>query len=92
MIMRYHCAGAQLHIHTNGDEATEAAINAIEKALTAHPRPDHRHTLQHCQIADVAQYRRMSKLGICVNLFSNHLFYCGDEHYEMTLGPSVPSA
>lgn len=85
--MEYHRAGVQMHIHTNGDEATELAINAIEQALTKHQRPDHRHTLQHCQMANRAQYQRMSKLGICVNLFSNHLFYWGDEHYEMTIGP-----
>src|SRR5699024_5438477 len=75
IVMKYHQAEIQLHIHTNGDEATEAAIDALEAAITAHPRPDHRHTLQHCQMADVAQYRRMAKLGLCVNLFSNHIFY-----------------
>ncbi|HLR30377.1 MAG TPA: amidohydrolase [Paenalcaligenes sp.] len=87
IVMKYHQAGIQLHIHTNGDEATEAAIDALEAAITAHPRPDHRHTLQHCQMADVAQYRRMAKLGLCVNLFSNHIFYWGDAHYTMTMGP-----
>jgi predicted amidohydrolase YtcJ len=24
---------------------------------------------------------------MCVNLFANHLFYWGDAHYEMTMGP-----
>lgn len=83
----YHQAGIQLHIHTNGDEATEAAIDAVEKAQIASPRPDHRHTLQHCQMASAAQFRRMRALGICVNLFSNHLYYWGDAHYEQTMGP-----
>ncbi|MCC6250398.1 MAG: amidohydrolase [Rubrivivax sp.] len=83
----FHAAGLQLHIHTNGDEATELAIDAIEAALALHPRADHRHTLQHCQMADAAQYRRMARLGICVNLFANHLYYWGDAHYAMTMGP-----
>ncbi|WP_257168156.1 amidohydrolase [Bradyrhizobium sp. SRS-191] len=83
----YHRAGIQLHIHTNGDEATELALDAVEKAQTAHPRPDHRHTLQHCQMADAAQFRRMKALGMCVNLFANHVFYWGDSHYELTMGP-----
>lgn len=87
IVEHYHRAGAQLHIHTNGDEATEAALNAIERALTLHPRFDHRHTLQHCQMADPAQFRRMAKLGMCANLFANHIFYWGDAHYEMTMGP-----
>lgn len=87
IVERYHRAGVQLHIHTNGDEATEAALDAVERALELHPRPDHRHTLQHCQMADQAQFKRIAKLGMCVNLFANHLFYWGDAHYEMTIGP-----
>lgn len=83
----YHRAGIQLHIHTNGNEATEVALDAIEQALAATPRRDHRHTLQHCQMATEAQYRRMKTLDLCVNLFSNHLWYWGDAHYEHTMGP-----
>lgn len=83
----YHAQGFQLHVHTNGDEATELAIDAIEAALARSPRADHRHTLQHCQMADAAQYRRMARLGICVNLFANHLYFWGDAHYALTMGP-----
>jgi hypothetical protein len=87
IVERYHRAGIQLHIHTNGDEATELALDAIEAAQTAMPRPDHRHTLQHCQMADAALFRRMRALGVCVNLFANHVYYWGDSHYEQTMGP-----
>jgi len=87
MVETYHKAGVQLHIHTNGDEATEAALDALENALTRHPRRDHRHTLQHCQMADAYQFRRMASLGVCVNLFANHIFYWGDAHYTLTMGP-----
>lgn len=87
LVMQFHAAGIQLHMHTNGDEATEVAINALEKALQRYPRPDHRHTLQHCQMADEAQFRRIKAIGACVNLFANHLYYWGDPHYEQTMGP-----
>ncbi len=83
----YHAAGAHLHMHVNGDEASELMIDAIEAALTAHPRRDHRHTLQHCQMADEAQFRRMASLGICANLFANHIYYWGDQHRDITMGP-----
>ncbi|CAB3800102.1 N-substituted formamide deformylase [Paraburkholderia caffeinitolerans] len=83
----YHCAGLQLHIHTNGDEATEVVIDALATLLARHPRPDHRHTLQHCQMADAAQLRRIRTLGLCVNLFANHIYYWGDAHYSQTMGP-----
>ncbi|KAA0069219.1 amidohydrolase [Tardiphaga sp. P9-11] len=87
IVAAYHNAGIQLHIHTNGDEATEVALDAIEAAQIAKPLPDHRHTLQHCQMADAAQFKRMKSLGICVNLFSNHVYYWGDSHYDLTMGP-----
>lgn len=80
-------AGLHIHTHTNGDEATQLAIETMERALKKHPTPDHRYTLQHCQLADQAQFRRMAKLGMCVNLFANHHFYWGDEHYRLTVGP-----
>ena len=87
LLLAYHRAGFQVHIHTNGDEASEVAIEAVERALAAAPRWDHRHTLQHAQMADAGQFRRMKALGMCANLFANHLFYWGDIHYAKTLGP-----
>ncbi len=87
MVGAYHAAGLQMHMHTNGDEASELMINAIEAALHINPRPDHRHTLTHCQMADEAQFRRMAQLGICSNLFANHIYYWGDQHYSLTMGP-----
>lgn len=80
-------AGILVHTHTNGDEATQLAIETLEAALDHRPTSDHRFTLQHCQLADAAQFRQMAKLGMCVNLFANHHFYWGDEHYNLTVGP-----
>ncbi len=79
--------GIQVHTHTNGDQATQLAIEKFELALKKHPSNDHRFTLQHCQLADRAQFERMAKLNMCVNLFANHHFYWGDEHYRLTVGP-----
>ena len=87
LVTTLHEAGVQMHIHVNGDAASELAMDAIERALTAANRPDHRHTLQHCQLADAAQFRRMARLGCCVNLFANHLYYFGDQHHDVTMGP-----
>lgn len=79
--------GVLVHSHTNGDQATEMALDCLEAALQDQPARDHRFTLQHCQLADAAQFRRMRQLGMCVNLFPNHHFYWGDQHYTMTVGP-----
>lgn len=77
----------QVHTHTNGDEATDLVLDTMEQALLEQPRIEHRTTIQHCQLADSAQFHRMGKLGMCVNLFANHHFYWGDEHYNLTVGP-----
>ena len=79
--------GVQMHTHTNGDAAIDLAIDCLERALRRHPAPDHRFMLQHCQLADRAQLRRMRALGMGANFFANHHYYWGDAHYALTVGP-----
>ena len=88
IVEAYHRAGIQLHIHTNGDEASELATEMVARAVDLFPRADHRHTLQHCQMADEAIFRRMKTAGMCVNLFANHIYYWGEQHRALTMGPS----
>ena len=85
-IVDLHGAGVQMHIHVNGDEASEAALDGLEEALRRHGGADHRHVLQHGQMMDRAQFERAARLGVCVNLFSNHIWYFGDAHVERTIG------
>lgn len=80
-------AGLQVHTHTNGDQATQLALQNVETALQNDNYPDHRFTLQHVQLADAEQMQQAAKLGMCVNLFANHHYYWGDEHYNLTVGP-----
>ena len=68
-------AGLLVHTHTNGDQATQLAIDTLAKALTAHPRRNHRFTVQHCQLANRAQFRQIKELKMCANLFANHHYY-----------------
>jgi predicted amidohydrolase YtcJ len=79
--------GVQMHTHTNGDAAIDLAVETLESALREHPSPDPRFVLQHCQLADRAQLRRMRALGMCANFFANHHFYWGDAHRASTVGP-----
>ena len=86
VLFEYHAAGLTVHCHCNGDEATEAYLDAVEEVLERHPRWDHRHTVQHCQLTKSAQYRRMRALGMCANIFTNHLWFWGDQHRDFTMG------
>jgi predicted amidohydrolase YtcJ len=83
----FHEAGINIHAHLNGDATIDLFIDAVEQLLIEHPWLDHRHTVQHSQLTNSAQFRRMAKLGICANNFANHVWYWGDQHYELTVGP-----
>jgi predicted amidohydrolase YtcJ len=80
-----------VHTHCNGDESTELFLDTVEDALRDFPRWDHRHTVTHSQLTTPAQYRRMATLGMCANIFSNHLWFWGDQHRDLTLGPDRAS-
>ena len=86
-VMALHKAGVKTHVHTNGDAASDLAIDAFEDAVRAAPAADHRHTLEHVQLAGLDQFKRMKALGLTANLFGNHLHYFGDLHWTLTVGP-----
>lgn len=90
-VMALHKAGVKTHVHTNGDAASKFATEAFAVAMQAHPTADPRHVLEHVQLADRAQFVRMRNLGLCVNVFANHLHYFGDIHWTRTLGPDRAS-
>ena len=83
--------GVQMHIHVNGDEAAEVSLEALEAAAKAHPWPGARHVLQHCQMMDRALFQQAARLGVACNIFANHLWYFGDQHAALTLGPDRAS-
>lgn len=87
IVTTHHAAGLTVHCHCNGDQAAQVFIDAVETALERHPRWNHRHTVQHSQLTTTAQYRKMADLGMCANIFSNHLYYWGDQHRDVTVGP-----
>lgn len=82
----FNDANLQVNCHCNGDEASEAFIQACKDALATHPWKGNRHTIQHGQMIDEAQFLEMKKLGMCANLFTNHLYYWGDQHVSKTIG------
>jgi predicted amidohydrolase YtcJ len=87
IVGRHHALGRQIAIHGNGDAAIDDILDAYEAALTAHPRADHRHRIEHCQTARHDQLERMARLGVTASVFANHLWYFGDRHISRFLGP-----
>lgn len=83
----FHERGINIHTHCNGTMTIDLWIDTVEQLMIEHPWLDHRHTVQHCQLTSPAQYRRMAKLGMCANIFTNHIWYWGDQHHDFTVGP-----
>ncbi len=87
LVLAAHRAGFQVAIHTNGDRSIDSALDAFERAQAASPRPDARHRLEHCQMATEAQLDRIAGLGVYPSFFVKHVYYWGDRHRRLFLGP-----
>lgn len=86
-VTRLHTAGFQMAIHGNGDRAIDSILAAYESALAAAPRPDHRHRIEHCQMVRDDQLDRMAALGVKASFFIKHVYYWGDRHRDIFIGP-----
>ena len=83
----FHRHHVTVHTHVNGDQSVDLLLDTVEAVTSSHSWFDHRHTAQHTQLTTAAQYRRMARLGMNANIFSNHIFYWGDQHASITVGP-----
>jgi predicted amidohydrolase YtcJ len=86
-VKRLHCAGHQIAVHGNGDAAIDQFLDAWEEALDACPAEDRRPILVHAQMSRPDQLERMKELGVTPTFFSAHVYYWGDRHRDVFLGP-----
>jgi predicted amidohydrolase YtcJ len=63
-VMRAHKAGYRVTSHAVGDKAVTAIVEALEKALAAHPTENRRHRIEHCAIINSDLLARIKKLGV----------------------------
>ncbi|MBO1217474.1 amidohydrolase [Staphylococcus nepalensis] len=82
-----HKRGFRIAIHGNGDSAIGSILDGFEYALKQYPRSDHRHRIEHVQTATKEDLDRMDKLGVAGSFFINHVYYWGDRHEKIFLGP-----
>lgn len=89
MFCEAQAAGDHIVVHGNGDAAIESILQAFELAQEKHPREDNRHMLIHCQMPNPAynHIERITKLGVVPSYFINHVYYWGDRHRTLFLGP-----
>ncbi len=82
-----HCADQQVAVHGNGDAAIDQFLDAWEAAIEACAADDARPILVHAQMARPDQLKRMQRLAVIPSFFSAHVYYWGDRHRDIFLGP-----
>ena len=86
VVLRAHRDGWQVGVHANGDAAIDVTIDAFEQALAAHPRPDHRHRIEHCSVLHPEHMERMAALGLSPSFLIGHVRWWGKAFRDRLLG------
>ena len=88
MIGYAHAHGLQTATHAIGDACLDWVLDALEAAMAAHPRPDCRHGIVHCQITRPDQLERIARLGL--HVYAQSIFLDYDiQIVEARVGPAL---
>ena len=87
MVFDLHRRGYQVITHANGDAAIDSILDAYERALARRPSPNQRFRIEHCQMCWPDHINRMRRLNVIPNYFASHVYYWGDRHRDIYLGP-----
>src|SRR5699024_3334213 len=86
-VFNLHNRGFRIAIHGNGDRAIGSILTAYENAIEKLPRKNHRHRIEHVQTATADDLDKMQTLNVIGSVFINHVYYWGDRHKRLFLGP-----
>ena len=90
MIGYANSVGMQVSVHTIGDACLDRVLSAMDKALAANPREDHRHGIIHCQITRGDQLKKMAEMKL--HIYAQSIFLDYDiQIVEPRVGPELAS-
>jgi predicted amidohydrolase YtcJ len=82
-------SNVDVHAHCNGDGAADNMIAALEWARNnSNATNDARIVMIHAQTVREDQLDKFNRLGLIPSFFSDHIYYWGDKHYQIFLGPN----
>lgn len=91
LVDRYAQAGWQIAIHTQGDRSIDMALDAYEKAISAHALDDHRFRLEHCALMRKDQITRAKELDVLVSFSQTTSTIGGKRSATISSGPKLRS-
>jgi predicted amidohydrolase YtcJ len=77
-----HRHNFRVAIHANGDVTIDMVLQAYEKVLAKHPRPDTRFRIEHCSLVNPDLLRRIKAIGAIPTPFWTYAHYHGEKWKE----------
>ena len=87
-IKPYWQLGLDAHIHSNGDAAQTATLDAMARIRAEHPNPDQRFIIEHAGLLKPRHLKRIAELKGGISAASHYVYLMGDD-YRQSIGERV---
>ena len=87
LLMQAYADDIPLLVHTNGDAAIDVLLDGLEKATATYPDNTLRPVSIHAQTMRQDQLDRAKGLSLIPSFFVDHVYFWGDRHRDIFLGP-----
>jgi len=88
LLLQCHHNEINVFVHCNGDKAADNFLDALDwvrhRAIVKNPT---KFTIIHAQTLREDQLDRMAELDVQVSFYSTQIYFWGDYHYDIFLGP-----
>lgn len=80
LVYGLHSGGHQVAIHADERDSLEAAVTALERALSRRPGTGHRHRIEHCSVCPPALIGRLKQVNAVVVTQPAFVYYSGQRY------------
>ncbi|MBM4445676.1 MAG: amidohydrolase, partial [Chloroflexi bacterium] len=80
LVYRLHSGGHQMAIHADERDSVEAALIALEQALSGKPGSGHRHRIEHCSVCPPPLNQRLKQVNAVVVTQPAFIYYSGERY------------
>ncbi len=90
LVLELHARGRQAAFHADEAATLEAALTALERALSRAPRGDHRHRIEHCSVCPPPLMERLRRTGAMVVTQPPFIYYSGERYLATVAAADLP--